>query len=383
MLFRALDTYLLSHTTARAMPHLANYIETLNVRRELQTERTAAAAGYESNLVRLLRKILADAEIETLLRKAGDLDCYFDVLVYTVPRLNGIFDPVTTGLTFHDMAIRRSAVHTEEFFIPVACQDPVSDLPFDQGWDAWRAVKPLRLVDLDSLELTFATWQDQIVFSKLPPARAVMTIDVAALVLQYIAFLREHDQALAQPEYLHRYVLIHLLQDLEDLWLANVYGKLLARPSWFTDNPQRCIAQIIGDTRYGFPGSELAIALQEVAGLIATCRGGAVTPAVLLQSLRLSDGNIPGFLETLIATTATEDQRQGYWVEYLRDMHWLTLMYDAYQLQPEFVATQNLRRNLKRDIPILMFMHFANNARSPAVRQFIEQDLKTRLAVMG
>ena len=165
MLFRCFETYLLTNVQPRVMPHFKTYIETLNTKRELLTERNINAPGYESNIIVLLRKILADADIPALLRKTSDLDRYLDILIFTTPSLNNIFDAVTTGLTFSDMAIRRTTPRTEEFFIPVSCQDPLALLPFDRGWDYWQKVKPLRLVDIDSSELTFATYQDQIYFS--------------------------------------------------------------------------------------------------------------------------------------------------------------------------------------------------------------------------
>jgi len=379
MLFRCVETYLLNHIQPRVMPHLKTYIETLNTRRILMAERTEHAPGYESNLIVLLRKILADADIPALLNKKSDLDCYFDILVFTTPRLNSIFDAVTTGLSFYDMAIRRSAVHTEEFFIPVTCQDPVASLPFDQGWDAWQQIRPLRLVDFDSKELTFATYQDQIVFSSSPPTRAVMTIDVVALVMQYVVFLREHDQVLPQPEYLHRYVASSLLQDLQDLWLANVYDMMLTQPTLFLTDPKQCMAAITGDTRYGFIGTELPIALNEVANLIANCQGGSVNPSVLLQSLLLSESNIPTFLNTLIATTSIDDHRQNIWMEALRDIRWINMLLNAFQLQPDFIATKNLHTNLRRDVPIICYQRVWNNCRSLKTSHVIQTMLQDLL----
>lgn len=381
MLFRGIESYLLNYVTPRSMPHLTAYIDTLNVRRGLLTDRISSAAGFESNLIVMLRNILANAEIPLLLNKPSDLERYYDILVYTTPRLNAIFDAVTTGLTFHDMAIRRSPAHTEEFFIPVSCRDPSTDLPFDQGWDVWQTVKPLRLVDIDSLELTFSTLQDQIVFSKISPSRAVMTIDVVAMVLQYIAFLSVDDQSFSQPEYLHRYVMVHLLQDLEDLWLVNVYDRMIADPD-SSANPKVCLSHIQYETQYGFPGVELLSALQEISTLISTCRRGSITPAVVLRSLLLSHESVPGFLETLLNTTTTDERIQSNWMEYLRDIRWLKLMYDVYQLQPDFVATKNLKNNLKRDIPILIAMRPWMHARSPTVRNFMEHDFKNRLAAL-
>jgi len=375
MLFRAVETYLLNHITPRTMPHLKQYIETLNTQRELYSQRNAVSPGYESNLAVLLRKILADADVPTLLAKKSDIDRYFDILVFTVPGLNGIFDTVTTGLSFYDIAIRRSAVRTEEFYIPVACEDVVASLPLDQGWDAWKTIKPLRLVDIDSQELTFNTYQDQIVFTSLHPTRAVFTIDVAALVLQYVAYLSSHDQAITQAEYLHQWVIGYLLQDLQDLWLSNIYQTMLQTSVWTLTKTKDYVTQITTDTRYGYHGTELPSALKELATMILACSNGSVTPSVLVQSLLLSNGSVPDFIRQLITTTSVEDHRQNIWMEYLKDSRWLNILLYAYILQPNFIATRNLFTNLKRDIPILCAQKVWHNCRSAQTSQMIQTGL--------
>ena len=381
MLFRGIESYLLKNSQKRLTPHLHQYIETLNIRRGIVENRYLNSPGYESNIVVLLRKILADADIPSLLKKPSDLDCYFDKLIYDLPSLNSIFDSVTTGLTFHDMVISRSSVHTEEFLIPVSCQDPVSLLPFDQGWDAWQNVKPIRLVDIDSLELTFHTYQDQIVFSKIHPTRAVITIDIISLVLQYVNFLRTTDQELSQPEYIHRYVLVYLLSDLQDIWLMNVYTKLLESPIHTKGLPSDFVSHVYGDRFYGYIGSELTSALRELNMLMSSCRDGNLTPAVLLASLPLSSSPFPDYMTKLLETTSTSERRQDYWLEYLRDVRFLNILLRVYQLQPEFITTNNLRISLRRDLPLLYNSKFWNSARSSSIRSFIETDIKKYLDI--
>ena len=379
MLFRGLDAYLFDSTTPRSLPHLSNYIDTLNVKRGIITDRYTDAVGYESPIVVLLRKILADADIPALLQRDSDFACYFDVLIYTDPDLNSIFDAVTTGLTFTNTVIRNNPAHTEEFLIPVQCQDPPTDLPFDLGWDAWREVKPIRLVDIDSLELTFQTYQDQIVYTKTYPSRAVFTIDVVALVLQYINFLRTVTPMLDQPEYLHRYVLIHLLQDLEDIWLGNIYDAVMKTPIVLHDRLHLDLNALFGDQYYGFVGSEFPIALREVLTLVDACRAGVVNPSVLLKSLRLSSSLIPHYLRQLLQTTQISQRRQNAWTDYLKEIRWLSLIYDAYQLQPSFVGTKNLHTALKRDIPILYATRIWSNCHNTKIQHFIESDMKRLL----
>ncbi len=383
LLFRALSTYLLQNTPARTLSHLEHYIATLNTHRQLITERYLDAVGYESPIVVLLRKILADAEIDKLLQRATDFDCYMDQLYTTTPDLDAIFDAAETGAGFTELVIARNPKHTQEFLIPAHCQDPLSQLPMDQGWEAWQQVKPLRLVDIDSDELSFQTYQDMIVFRTDYPTRAVFTLDTTALVLQYVNFLRGHDpEVIYQPEYLHRYVLVHLLKDLEDLWLGTVYGRLIGGDPGSGPDPRLDRIRLLGDRYYGYVGAEFPIAMREIATAVRTCARGGLTPAMLLAGLNLSDNYVPDFLRTLLATAMLPEQRQYHWMEYLRDIRWLSLMHSTYALQPNFIASKNLQTTLRRDVPLLLITKPWQNCRSAKLAQWLEVDMTTRLGGM-
>jgi hypothetical protein len=378
MLFRALETYLQPSTSARTFPHLNNYLDTLNVRREMVKDRFDNAVGYESKFVRLLRKILGDADIPQLQKKSTDLDIYLDNLIFTHRDLDAIFDAVQTGLTFTDTIIAHNPKHTEEFLIPVQCMDPLSELPLDKGWSEWQKYKAVRLVDTDSLELTFNLYQDQIVYKKDFPTRAVVTIDTVALVLQYISFLEEDTSGMSQGEYLHRYVIVNLLEDLQNLWLGNVYEKLVSHANIESEN-KIDINKIMGDHYYGYVGVEYPTAIKELILQIRSVKKGVMTPAVFIKSLRTSETCVVSFLNNILDTTSIDDRKQNMWMEYLRDRRWLSLLYYTYTLQPSFAGTKSLFTALRRDLPILAYTRFWNNCHDPKTRQFIQDDVKTWL----
>ena len=381
MLFRAMDTYLHTSTAQRTMPHLNNYIGTLNTRRNMIADRAAIVPGYESRFVVLLRKILADADIPKLLKKATDLDIYLDVLIYIQKDLNQIFDATMTGVSYHNVLVARSNKTTAEFLIPAQCEDPLSELPFDQGFAAWQKIRPIRLVDIDSPELTFNLYQDQIVFKKEYPSRAVVTIDVVALVLQYINFLRVDTSGIYQPEYLHQYVIIHLLKDLEDLWLATIYNQLITSQDRFkSENID--INRIMGDDFYGYVGVEFPTAAKEILQFVDQTKNGNIYPDVFIHSLRTADSDISTYLRQLLTTTEIQNLRQYSWMEYLRDLRWLRLLYTVFNLVPDYIGTINLRRSLRRDMPILNATKFWNNCHDTTIRQYIQDDMSNWLKLL-
>lgn len=374
MLFRSLAEYFSPSIQPRVLPHLMHYIESLNIRRDIIATRFLDAPGYESMFIVLLRKILNDANIKQLLKESSDLDRYTNILQYTKKDLDAIYDSNVTGMSHSRLLIPRNANHTQEFLIPVGCVDPIAELPLDQGWDVWKTYRPIRLVDLDSDELTFNLYQDQIIFKKGYPSRVIVTIDVVALVLQYISFLQNDTSTMLQPEYLHKYVIVNLLADLEDVWLGNLYQKLITIPD--LNIPIHVdIREIMGDHYYGYVGVEFPIILNELTNLFKLVKTGVITPLVALKSLRLSHSCIPTYFQTLMMTTSIEDDRQYEWMEYLRDRRWLQLLYDLANLAPEFQGTKTLKTNLRRDLPILQSVKIWSNAHDQNLRDFIQNDM--------
>lgn len=374
MLFRALDTYLLRTAPIRHLPHLTTYIATLNIRRVIITQRHSVATGYESPLIVLLRNVLNTADI-TRRQGSSDLDIYTNTLIYTHHDLNAIFDSTTTGRSFSGLLVPHRTPATTQILIPVSTEDPLAMLPLDRGWGAWQHLRALRLVECDSLELSFQLLEDQLLFRTTPPSQLILTLDTTALVLQYLNYLRTPNAILTQAEYLHRYVVTPLLDDLEDLWLASVYTSTITHTRTNT-LPARCTLASLGDGYWGYPGVEISSGLNELAGLVRMCQGGGITPATVLASLPLSNTRVPEYLRHLLIATTLEEARQYLWMEYLRDLRWMQLLIEIYRLQPQYVGTRNLLTALSRDLPILMNLRIWTNCHTPQISAFIQSSMQ-------
>lgn len=375
MLFRSLDSYLSPSVNARVLPHLNNYIDTLNVRRGMVAERFLNAFGNESKFIALLRKILADADISRLMKEASDLDVYMNVLQYTKKDLDAIYDPNATGISHTRLLVARNQNNTQEILVPVSSVDPLTDLPMNQGWSEWQKYKPVRIVDHDSQELSLNLYQDQIIFKQDYPTRIVITIDVVALVLQYINFVKQDTLGTYQVEYLHKNVIVHLLSDLQNIWLGNTYHKLVTTQDLDSLN-HIDINQIMQDHWYGYVGVEFPTAVKEIVSYIQNVKDGSVKPDVFIKSLRMSNSCVVTYLQVLLETTYIDTLRQYDWMEYLRDRRWLALMYDTFDLVPDFVGTKTIKTSLRRDVPILAATRFWNNCHDLKTRQFIQDDIQ-------
>lgn len=382
MLDRAHAIYLPNRTPVWC-GKLHNYIDTLTTRRLIVSERYKDMPGYPTPGVHLLMHVLAYADCHELAKIENDSERYVQSLMFIRDDLERIFDPVTTGIIRHELFIATSTEKCTEIVIPVRCSDYRKDLPFDKGWSAWEKVRPLRLVETDSRELTFHTYQDKIKFRKSPPTRAIFTIDVIALVLQYVNFLATRapdDEIIPVNEYIHKYVLNDgLLKDLQDLWFRNRYLFLLKYPLAKAMSRQ-VIQESLKGGIYGFIGSQYAAGMEEVFGLIVRCQQGSISPGTLLSSLPLSDMYVPEYVKMLGTTTQVADLRQADWVEWLKDRSWLEMSYHAHLLAKGNgrLDYRNFMVNFRRDFDLLIKTRFWSNVYNHKLRKFIEDDVMSK-----
>jgi len=384
MLFHGLYHYA-KPMPGKILPKLNNYIDTMNTRRLFITSRHVNAEGFESAAVRLLRKILADAPMHLLLQKADDFSRYLDIVHPIKSDLDDIYDPNSTGIQHRGVFVH-SSNKCEEFIFPIQMADPIKQMPMEGGWGAWMDMRPVRLLDADTDELSLHFTHDQLYFRTHPPRRAVIGIDVECLVLQYTNYCLATSKIdrLTVQEYLHRYVMIGLLEDLQVLWLRNRYLDVLTNPI-YSHSSRIDVNEHIYDNLYGYIGTHYPGAIQEVFSLFQNCKKGAVAPAVVLSSLRAVSGDMSTYFTGLADLTQVDSGRQTLWYEYLRDIGWVKLILALYQTQPNYPQTVNLIRLLKRDIPLALNMKFWANCKSSSVRDHIEAeitDLNTSLQTM-
>ena len=352
MLFRSLNPFISTTIPGRIIPKLNNYIDTLSTKIQLISDRYTPMQGNESNGVRLLKKIISVSSIDELLTYNSDYDRYMYVLQYTSSDLDNIFDTNATGNIYKDMFIKTSGSLCEEAILPVRCDSPTTTLPFNQGWDKWKLVRAVHIVDVDSMELSLETYMDQVVYRTDIPSRAVITIDTTALVLQYVNYLNSNDtdKNISIQVYIHQCVLPGILEDLGNLWLRNIYSSYICKVV-----PDIITTGIIAGSTYSWAGNSYPQAMESLSTYIDSCQSGNITPIALLSSLRMlgTYDTVPKYLANILDTTTVEDLRQYKWAEYLKDIGWLDLIQFVYGLNPNFVSSRNLRNVLSRDIPFI------------------------------
>lgn len=207
--------------TPRPMIKLNYFIKTIKKQLDIVKLRYNGVEFHTGGPIEFVAKLLGQIDDPGVLRK-DMLDVHIDSIMDDVPSIIRLFDSTESGVKpFRNTFIKSKT--TEEIFIPTTGILGNTATALD-GWSIWKDVQPIKLVSHDSDELKLY-WFHQIKFNLSEPTFAVFAIDVEALLLKYIVYLREHNISLNNAnihEFINRHVIPFFYDDLIDIWVSRV-----------------------------------------------------------------------------------------------------------------------------------------------------------------
>ncbi len=362
------------------LAHLTKYNDTLTRHRLAISDRHGDSKGYETLGVSMLKFILNIADVSRITKYESDYDRY-DLIQYEAENYGRHLD-VTSGSNVRKNKFIYSNGSCQELFIPVTSIDTIGSLPFDKGWEAWKSVRAVRLIDIDSNELTFQTYNDYIKYRSEIPRYAIFSIDPLALVMQYARYLSdvpEQDRSII-PVYLHQYVLNHgVLRDMQNLWLRDRY----------LDAFRTGYSQSIKDTGvsnkgiYGYIGTEYNHGMNDLNGIIDRVKNGNLKVRDVLESLPLSGSNARSHFHYLRSSTDLPITGVQYdWVEFLRDMKWLMLVYHITILNQSSPEYTKMKRTILNQVPLVINDRISSKAPTSLLKNIIDTKLSQLQSMM-
>ncbi len=368
--------YYLKSCPPKIYPKMSHYIDYLIIQRD-QAIAQHPLSGYETSGIELLEKVLADADIPTIRTVSDPFDQYENMIGPIIGDLNQIFDPSYKGSIGFGSFVHNVKGQCAEYLIPSSPEDPYSTYPIGAGWDLWSTYKPLRMLNIDSHELSFQSYLDAITYKIDPPRFAVFSLDCAALIMQYVSYLGAtvEQNRLSLPDYLHRYVVYPcLINDALSIWLLNQYGQMIRDPDQDTEVPKVDFAWVTATNAR--IGSSYSGALSDVRSLVGLVANGNVTPPCALSSLIMLDGtSVLSYYMSMTKSVTVSSLRQYLWAEYLRDELFLFLILDMASLYPSLPQFSKLVTYLKRDIALLTTSRFWNTIHNTALSAHVQGSL--------
>ncbi|MBR2124274.1 MAG: hypothetical protein IJ934_03730 [Acetobacter sp.] len=225
MLFqRAFQNYL-KPMPPKIYPRLGAYLRFLEREVFSTLERYKNSSPLEHSGMMMLEYVLTMLPIEDMRKERDQSRRYRTFIEPALNTLGRSFDSIqnhaTKAVSFLD-----SCYSAKEYMVSVTCEKPLTQMPIGKGWQAWKEMRPFRLVVCTSHELSFQTYQDKIKFGEDQPDLMVYTLNVPMLAMMYTEYLNALGSIPpdALPCFLHRYVVFpSLLRDNVTLWVRNQY----------------------------------------------------------------------------------------------------------------------------------------------------------------
>jgi hypothetical protein len=284
-----------------------------------------------------------------------------------------IFDANSTGNIYRNTFSKSDLFRITEFILPVESTNYIKTLPLDKDWSHWDNLRPLRLIDHNSNEFTLNVIKDRVRFKTNPPSYAVFTIDPILLGFMYFKYLKEHNfEPPYSPQlYLHRYVTIGLMDDMQDLWLRNELLYLFTIDDFKDFDIYRGM-KASNDGLYNYVGLQYTSAMKNVWEEIQKIKDGRSRPEKFLGSLELVSGSVAEICKNLMDEVHIPYLRQYTWQRYVRDRRWVELIIKAFMINPDYHNTIRLKRILFIKGQVVERTRFWDQIRDIPTRRFVQ-----------
>jgi hypothetical protein len=229
--------------TARPLPRVAQLNAAIERHLEIVKLRYMDMEFHTGGPIAFMTHLLMQI-LDPGVLKRDMLDVHVGTVMEMIPQVARIFDTVESGVKHKRNTFIKGK--TKEIYIStmgvVGNQVTVLD-----DWTAWKKIQPVKLVASDTKELKLY-WYHQPKFTLSKPHYAVFAIDVEALLLKYILYLRQHDIGLENPnihEFINREIIPFFYEDLAEIWMSQ-----LLRTISNGDTPEMLSSDLFASSRF-------------------------------------------------------------------------------------------------------------------------------------
>ena len=354
--------------------------------KQVYAEIKASHTIYRTNGIRHLLLILKNSR-HFYVPGYNRSDKQFDVTVESLARsVSRTFDPTQSGISNRDFFVKSGSPFTEVLFLSNLV-DPMKRLPDDIGYyTGWRAVKPLRMVELSDMPLSLDVDNQLLNYRFAQSGFGVFALDPAALILKYESFRREftvpgdtEDDVMVR--YLVRDVIEPcLLNDSFALWMRNLYRNIFSEENpdypyldsyWPTET-----TQIVGAGYENFLG--------EVQKIKAGLANKTIYADRVLWSLPVSSDNtsVSQWIKDLQKNVTIPNQYQYQWVDGMMWFSWIELIWITMRLSGKSSRYRDFIRVLWHPLHQWCQTHPWSSVKDEFIRGYIQKRAEGMLTLL-
>lgn len=182
----------------------------------------------QSGAQRLLYNLLFNIETNYLLTLKDDVERYFKSIKFMTD-LTQIYDVVKHKGPFTNIFYAEEQIETKEILVSTKVKS-VTNMPFDYDLDTWvsSGINPVEIL-ADPAERPPEDLLGDVIEHPLQPNHAIVSINLPLLVMKWLSYIKSYgESAINNPnDFIHRYLMGPIWDQLVDLWLLNIIQSLV------------------------------------------------------------------------------------------------------------------------------------------------------------
>ena len=369
----------------RVLPKWEQHIQTLQLQKNILTNRFLNIYSPESRGFRCLRQVLDQidsAEIEYIFKQGNDFSRYINCFLPLQRNSNRLFQPVESGRAYRHTFISRGVYSTNEYICAVDDVDNLSTLPLDKNWEEWNKVQPVHLWYHDSQEYSLNLLQTKVKYTYTNPTYAIIFIDVIALLFKYYKYMTL-DIPNETEKSIHNFIQNHVYRffftDLQDIWLFNQL-LICTNLTDSTENISSILDEVtLQNKQYGYLGGRHITAMENLMLALNDVRNGNLRVNSLLSSKLLSTGSLLDRINKSFKYLDVAHIQQLQYMTILRDIPMIDLILQMHRWRIDTEAYRSLARELRWKLRRLMNNRPWSKIYDPVIKNHLKSWLENTL----
>lgn len=319
----------------KSVPKWSTYISSVKPLAHSRYKKYAGnAQSTVSPLGRFIKRIINVSDVHYMMGKDSDVDKYIKHLSKIQDEFRRVISPIETGHLFSNVLFKSTMSSVNEIFLPVERLNYIS-LPFGQGWESWKNVRPIRLWWYPTEEMPRTKDYRIFEFSEGYPEYSVALVDPTVLTtmwFRYILTMTSKKEPLerAKARFISG-ILSQILDDVFDIWVISMIPYVVNASSSL--EVEQKIKSFTGHMSL-YTGSMGASAFGELYSLVERLRNQAISPQDFLSSVELPSGSsLLSRVKSISEIYAVPPLTQYRAMSFLRDHPYIDLLVSLYEAQ--------------------------------------------------
>lgn len=352
------------------------FLDSLAGRMVIRRDRFMKSEPMDSGIMRLIKALLYDVDVEYLLTFDDDMDIYFKGIMERRDLFHRIDTTIRGSLYQNVVYSEANSTPVKEMMVPAGYKSPVSMLPFDQPWEQMKhhPDAPINILFTNTNALPKGMIGDAIKTND-PPNIVGVGVNLPLLILQWCSYTRSMGKEwVPEPsEFIHEHVVGQLTSQLVDFWILGILKKLAI--SIYTYDDPKTITEDVSNVSW-VPDKNLEKGIQELQPLFLdlSAEVGRVEDFFVTPFFP-GKRSLFDYISNVVTTLYVPEVGEYEPVAFLRDVPWLEFILQLFTIKGIDQSKDTALKSFIRDFNRLERKKIENRIEEPEIRDIIQNKI--------